>query len=85
MPIDELSVYQFTPGVTVRVVQNFVDFDGQEIQAGEVLHLLDRSYFPYDGGHTLVFSEKTIRLASIVDDNQLIIENVGNAFFQPVP
>ncbi len=80
-----LSVYKFFPGLTVRIVQGFKDYDGQEIRAGEVLHFVDGSYFPYEGGHTLRFAEKTIRIASIVVEHEPIIENRGNAWFQPIP
>ena len=58
--------------------------DGQEICKGEVLHFLDSSYFFYEGGHTLRFQEKTIRLASIVPEEEPIIANAGNAWFQPL-
>ena len=81
---DDLTVYKFQAGMTIRVVQSFVDYDGQEIQEGEILHLLETSYFPYESGHTLTFAEKTIRLAGIIDDEQLIIQNDGNAWFQLV-
>lgn len=77
-------MWQFVPGLTVRVVQNFVDYDGQQISAGEVLRFLESSYFPYEGGCTLRFAEKTIRLAYIVDEEQPIIENAGNAWFEPI-
>jgi hypothetical protein len=80
-----LTVWDFSPGLVVRIAQPFSDFDGHEIHAGEVLHLLERSYFPYDGGHTLRFAEKTIRLASLVDEHEAIIANAGNAWFQPLP
>jgi hypothetical protein len=80
-----LSVYKFAAGLTVRVEQTFHDYDGQEIRAGEILHLRDTSYFPYEGGFTLTFAEKVIRLASIDDGNQLIIQNDGNAWFEPLP
>jgi len=55
-------VWDFVPGLVVRVAQPFTDYDGQEILAGEVLHFVDDSYFFYEGGHTLRFAEKTIRL-----------------------
>jgi hypothetical protein len=80
----ELSVWNFRPGLVVRIGQTFVDFDGQEILAGEVLHFLDSSYFFYDGGHTLRFKEKTIRLASLLPEQEPIIANTGNAWFQPL-
>lgn len=80
----ELSVWHFFPGLVVRVVQPFRDYDGQQIDAGEILHLLDRSYFPYEGGHTLRFVEKTVRLADIVDEHVPIINNARNAWFEPM-
>jgi hypothetical protein len=80
----DLPVWNFSPGLVVRIARAFTDFDGQEIRAGEVLHFIDGNYFPYDGGHTLTFAEKTIRLATIADENVPIIENAGNAWFQPL-
>jgi len=79
-----LSVWDFAPGLVVCVVQSFSDYDGQKIEAGEVLHFLDDSYFFYEGGHTLRFAEKTIRLADIVDEHQPIIANAGNVWFRPL-
>ena len=76
------AVGEFEPGLVVRVKRGFRDYDGQEICAGEVLHFLDRSYFPYEGGYTLRFAEKTIRLASIVDEHEPIIANAGGAWFE---
>jgi hypothetical protein len=79
-----LSVWDFFPGLTVRVIRTFRDYDGQEIRAGEVLHFAGSSYFFYDGGHTLRFAEKTIRLAGIVEEHGPIIANTGNGWFQPI-
>jgi hypothetical protein len=80
----QVSVWDFSAGMAVRVMQDFRDYDGQEIHAGEVLHFIEDSYFFYEGGHTLRFAEKTIRLADVVDEHQPIIANAGNAWFQPV-
>ena len=80
----ELSVWQFYPGLTVRVVQGFRDYDGQDVCAGEVLRFLGSSYFFYDGGHTLNFEGRTIRLADVVAEHQAIIANAGNAWFLPL-
>ena len=66
------------------MVQDFRDYDDQQIRAGEVLHFVDSSYFFYDGGYTLRFVEKTIRLATIADDETLILENRENAWFLPI-
>jgi len=84
MAAPDLPVWNFTPGLVVRIARTFSDFDGQEIRAGEVLHFLARTYFPYDGGHTLYFAEKVIRLADIADENVPVIANAGNAWFEPV-
>src|SRR4051812_42088208 len=47
----DLAVWQFSPGLVVRIGRTFRDYDGQEIRAGEVLHFLEGSYFFYEGGH----------------------------------
>lgn len=80
----DLAVWHFSPGLVVRIGRTFTDYDGQEIRAGEVLHFLEGSYFFYEGGHTLRFAEKTIRLAGVVDEHEPIIANAGNAWFQPL-
>ena len=81
-PRKSISVGQFTVGMQVRVLQSFRDYDGQEIAAGEVLHFLDSSYFPYEGGYTLRFAEKIIRLADMVDEHAPIIANKSGAWFE---
>lgn len=83
-PARDLAVWDFPPGLAVRVCQTFADFDRQEIRAGEVLHLVERSYFPYDSGYTLTFAEKTIRLCGNVDAQEAILKNAHNAWFQPI-
>jgi len=83
IPAPHISVWDFKPGLVIRIAQTFKDYDGQEILEGEVLHFLESSYFFYDGGHTLHFQEKTIRLAGTTDEP--IIANDGNAWFQPLP
>jgi hypothetical protein len=40
-----LSVWEFYPGLEIRVVQTFNDYDGREVWAGEVLHFARSSYF----------------------------------------
>ncbi len=66
------------------MLQAFQDYDGQEVGAGEILHFIEGSYFSYDGGHTLKFAEKTIRLADVVEEHQPIIANKGNVWFRPL-
>ncbi|MEO8029138.1 MAG: hypothetical protein ABI823_21840 [Bryobacteraceae bacterium] len=83
-PLPQISVWDLFPGLTIRIVRAFVDFDGDEISEGEVLHVTSRDYFPYDGGHTLHFEEKVIRLAEIEPSNGPVLDNGANAFFEPV-
>jgi hypothetical protein len=78
-----LTVRWFFSGLVVRVVQGFRDFDGQAIIAGKIFHIVDETFFPYEDGITLI-AEKTIRLSGNVDDNAVVIDNGGNAFFEPV-
>ena len=73
----------FQKGLVVRVVQPFKDYDGEMVEAGEVLHFLDNNYFPYEGGVTLNFEEKTIRIAFDTGHGD-IIENRDNSWFEPV-
>ena len=80
----ELSVWNLQPGMHLQVMQTFQDYDGQEIQAGEILHFQSSTYFFYDGGHTLHFAEKTIRLADVVEEHHAIIANAHNAWFAPM-
>jgi hypothetical protein len=82
IPVYEVG--EFFKGLKLRVVQEFVDFDGDAVHAGEILHFEDGSYFHYDGGHTLNFREKTIRLAEIEPANNPVICNAGNEYFEAV-
>ena len=72
---------ELNPGERIRVKTTFTDFDGDEVAAGTVLTFRDRSYFPYDGGHTWMFEERTIRLAEIADQDA-IIGNEGGVYFE---
>lgn len=80
-----LTLWDLFPGLVVRVGQTLHDFDGEEIRAGQILHFLDRNYFAYDDGHTLTFRERVIRLSGNVPGQDLVIENAGNAWFEPLP
>ena len=80
-----ISVWRFFKGLVVRIRRTFRDFDGQEIPAGLVLHFLEKSHFFYDDGHTLTFLERVIRLSGNIDDEASVIENAGNAWFDPLP
>lgn len=81
---ETFTVWDFRPGMLIRVKQGFRDFDGQEIAEGETLRFREKTFFHYDGGHTLYFEEKTIRLAEIVPENVPVIENQDSAYFEAV-
>ena len=80
-----LGLWDMFPGMVVRVGQAFRDYDGTEIPAGQILHFLNGDYFAYDDGHTLTFREMVIRLSGNVSGEDLVIQNAGNAWFEPVP
>ncbi|MEO7651992.1 MAG: hypothetical protein ABIZ80_16130 [Bryobacteraceae bacterium] len=84
-PLPHISVWDLFPGIVIRIVQDFEDFDRDKVHAGELLHLVEKSYFAYDGGHTLAFEEKVIRLAEIDPGTEPVIQNECNAYFEPAP
>jgi hypothetical protein len=81
---DPLTVFKFRPGMIIHILKPFKDYDGQQIEAGEVLHLLWTNYLPYERGHTLAFAEKTIQLSEYVDEEWSVIANVDNAWYELV-
>lgn len=82
--LPHLSLWDMFPGMTVRIGTTFRDYDGTEHKAGEVLHFRKRDYFAKEGGFTLAFAEKEIRLSDLVPENAPMVENQGNAYFKPV-
>ncbi|ABF42678.1 hypothetical protein Acid345_3677 [Candidatus Koribacter versatilis Ellin345] len=70
--------------MVVRVAKAFRDYDDQTVGPGEILHVADVSFFPYDDGST-IRAEKTIRLSGNVDENARIIDNPANEYFEPLP
>jgi hypothetical protein len=81
----EVGVWHLFAGMTVRVVRGFVDYDGKQVAAGEVLHFRTGNYFHYDDGHTLTFAERVIRLSGNNPDERAVIRNSGNSYFEPLP
>lgn len=86
-PIPQFGFWDLFPGLTVRIARTFKDCFGEESHEGDILHFLKRDFLPYHGGITLTFREKEIRLAETAPDieNDLIIANEGNSYFQPIP
>ena len=50
------------PGRKYRVLQSFTDYYGNSFQRNEVLHFKERHFLPYHGGHTIVFTERSLYL-----------------------
>jgi hypothetical protein len=50
------SAFELKPGMRYRVMVPFVDFDGQEHQAGESWVYQSRNFLPYEAGLTLYVS-----------------------------
>lgn len=65
------------PGARYRIRETFADFDGDELRAGTELTFVGRSYFPYDGGHTLTFAERVVRLAEIDPNSSRVLDDPG--------
>ena len=42
-------------------------------EQGTELVYAQQSYFPYEGGYTLIFDKGTMRIAEIVDEHGVII------------
>ena len=69
-----------TNGTKVKVIKNFVDFDGQEINEGTTWTYLSKDYFVYDGGYTFKFAEGVIRLAEIDVKNDYVLTHFSEFF-----
>ncbi|MFL7869324.1 MAG: DUF3601 domain-containing protein [Anaerolineales bacterium] len=66
-------MYGLIPGRQYQVIQPFTDFYGNAFEGGEILRFRERHFLPYDGGHTLVFDERSLYLQE--EKNQDILEN----------
>lgn len=74
------SLAELVAGAKYRVLATFVDFDGGEVLAGSELTFVSQSYFPYDGGYTLTFAERVVRLAEIDANSSQVIDAPGRWF-----
>jgi hypothetical protein len=79
-----LSVWEFRPGLVVRVGRSFTDRSNHTIEAGQILHFVKRDYVPYESGHTLTFKEMRIYLQDTDPSDYPVIENFENIYFQPI-
>jgi len=67
------TVYGLKPGHQYQVIKSFKDFYGNSFERGEILRFRERHFLPYDGGHTVVFEERSLYLQE--EKNQEILEN----------
>jgi hypothetical protein len=76
--LPHLPVRHFFPGLVVRVGRDFVDAFGRATCAGNLLKLIacERE----ESGYALTFLDRIVRL-----NDDAILDNAGNAWFQPVP
>lgn len=72
------------PGDRLRVLRAFVDFHSGPVEAGAILTFCSYDYFPHDGGFTLHFEERTLRLAEIDPVTSVVLENLED-YFEKLP
>lgn len=81
-PNAQESVYGLTPGHRYQVIQSFTDYYGNRFEQGEILRFKERHFLPYDGGHTIVFEERSLYLQE--ETNQEILERFAEYFVRLV-
>ena len=77
-----MNVYSLTPGVAIRIVKTFRDYQNQEFAAGTILHFTKRNFLPYHGGHTVYFQEATMYLCDL-NETAAIVQNHNHEFYAP--
>lgn len=81
--LPHLRVRHFFPGLVVRVGRDFADAYGQAVGSSDLLKVL--AVDSADDGFAVIFLERNIHLGTNVAGHGEILENAGNAWFQPVP
>jgi len=74
------TVYGMISGREYRVMKSFTDYYGNSFQRNELLRFKERHFLPYDGGHTIIFDERSLYLQE--DRNQEILENFSEYIAQ---
>ncbi len=81
--LPHLPVRHFFPGLVVRIAKDFHDSHGRAVCEQDLLKVFACEK---DGGdYTVSFLERTVPLKTAVEGHAEILENAGNAWFQPVP
>jgi hypothetical protein len=81
--LPHLAVRHFFEGLVVRVAQDLQGADGRAVCSSDLLTVWARQ--ADEDGFTLACRECTVRLRASVAGHAAILENAGNAWFQPVP
>lgn len=80
--LPHLGVRHFFPGLVVRVGRDFADAYGRAVCSTGLLTVLAATRA--EDGYTVSFLDRTVQLKESAGQD-VIIENAGNAWFQPVP
>jgi hypothetical protein len=67
------TIYGLIPGSQYQVTKSFTDYYGNTFGQGEILRFKERHFLPYDGGHTIVFHERSLYLQE--EKNQEIVDH----------
>lgn len=73
-----IDVYNLKTNATYTVTKDFTDFYGNKFSFGEKLTYSQRHFLPYDGGHTIVFKERSLYLQE--QENKNILDALDDYF-----
>jgi hypothetical protein len=76
----EGTIYRMIPGTRYQVKQSFTDYYGNSFERNEILRFKERHFLPYEGGHTIVFKERSLYLQE--ERNQGIVEHFSDYIVQ---
>jgi hypothetical protein len=76
----EGTLYGLVPGYPYQVMKSFTDYYGNSFDQGEILRFKERHFLPYDGGHTIVFVERSLYLQE--DKNREILDKFSEYIAQ---
>ena len=70
------TVYGLVPEGEYQVIKSFTDYYSNQFERGELLRFKERHFLPYDGGHTIVFHERSLYLQE--SENEELLANFSN-------
>ncbi len=76
----EGTIYGMIPGSQYQVIRSFTDYYGNSFEQGEILRFWQRYFLPYEGGHTIVFEERSLYLQE--EKNQEIVDHFSEYIVQ---